>query len=93
MGILTTKLFVVEGELLEINVDAKGGTILVEVLDENGLVIPGYSSGDAISYRDFDGLRVRPQWKENKDLSSLRKRAIRLKFYLQGATLYAFHLK
>ncbi len=90
---LITKPFKLEGSHLELNVDAKAGGIGVEVLDEAGNPLPAFSKNQMEPLKAIDGLRLRPRWKDQADLASLRGRSVRLKFYLDRARLYAFQLK
>jgi len=82
-GAIITRPFKLEGDRLEVNVDAKNGRIQIELLDENGKVI---SDGKAKRYKGVDALRLDPKLK----LSKLKGKTVRLKFTLQNATVYAF---
>jgi hypothetical protein len=92
-GVVVTKPFKCEGDMLEVNVDAKDGSVRVELLDENGKAIPGFSGAAAKQYKGADELRLTPQWKSGGVLSSLKGKTIKLKFTLQNARLYAFDFK
>jgi len=92
LGTITTKPFKLEGDTLQVNVDAKGGRFYAEVLDADGKTVPGFAAGQAKVYNDVDELRLKPQWKSNKDLSALKGKTVRLKFYLRDAKLYAFQI-
>ena len=93
-GVLVTKPFRLDGNCLEMNVDAKAneGKFRVEVLDESGNAIPGYSGRDAPSFQNVDSLRFRPRWKGTADLSALQGKTIRLRFRLRRSRLYAFQI-
>lgn len=92
-GVLLTKPLKLEGGKLEVNVDARKGMVLVEVLDERGRPIPGFSQIQAEVCRDVDELRLQPQWQGHPDLATLKGRVVRLKFRLQNAKLYAFQVR
>ena len=92
LGTITTKPFKLEGDLLQVNVDAKGGRFYMEVLDGEGNVIPGFTAGEAQVYDGIDQLRLRPRWKKNLDLKTLKNSTVRLKFYLHNARLYSFQV-
>jgi len=81
-GTLTTVPLRFNDPGLFINADAKNGQIRVEVLDEAGAAIEGLASGETLTK---DAIR----WRAS-DLSKLRGRAVRLKFYLRNASLYSF---
>ena len=92
-GTVVTKPFKLEGDTLQVNVDAGGGRLQVEILDENGKSIPGFSGTDAPTYESTDKLRLEPQWKDDADLSSLAGKAVRLRFHLKNAKLYSFQIR
>ena len=91
-GTLVTKPFKLEGSRLQINVDAEKGWIKVELLEESGKKISGYSAKAAKRYRNLDKLRFSPQWQSSGDLSQLKGRTVKLRFSLQNAKLYSFKL-
>ena len=91
-GTLTTKPFVLAGGKLQINVDASGGTVAMEVLSPSGEPIPGFSRSEAVVVRDVDQLRLHPRWNRRSDLTSQVGKPVRLKFYLKNARLYAFQV-
>ena len=92
LGTITTKPFKLEGDMLHVNVDAKGGRFYMEVLDVDRNVIPGFTAGEAQVYDGVDQLRLRPRWEKNLDLATLKNSTVRLKFYLYNARLYSFHV-
>ncbi len=89
-GAVVTKPFKLEGDSLAVNVDAKAGWVQIELLDETGKEIPGFSGKAAKQYKGADELRLTPQWKSGGDLSSLKGKTVKLKFTLQNAKLYSF---
>jgi len=89
-GYVTTKPFKLQGDRLEVNIDAEGGEFRVEVLDEKGNPIEGYAAEQAKLYKDIDQLRLSPKWKGGK---GLKGKVVRLKFHLRNAKLYAFQIK
>jgi hypothetical protein len=74
---------------LEINGDATGGKIAVEVLDAEGVVQPGFST-EACDAIGGDSLSHQVRWK-GRDLSGVR-RPFRLRFVIRNAKLYAFKI-
>ena len=68
------------------------GSLRVELLDAAGNSIPGhdfsYSSASPIGPGDYIG--ALEQWK-NENLSALSGQQVKLKFYLDDATVYSFH--
>ncbi len=87
-AVVETKSFTLEGESLQVNVDAGEGEIRVDVLDAAGVPLDGYSGEDAATFRNIDELRLSPRW--SKSLAILKGQPIRLRFHLRRADLYAF---
>ncbi len=87
-GTIVTKPFKLEGDKLQVNV--KGGEVLVEVLDRKGKALRGFAAKDATRYRRVDDLRLKPTWKGS--LSKLKGKVIRLRFNLRNAKLYSFQI-
>jgi hypothetical protein len=88
-GRLITKLVTFTGNELQINANAKCGQIAVEVLDEQGQTMDGYSQQDCLPFSE-DSVRGRVAWKSGKSLSTLQDKPIRLVFHMKMARLYAF---
>ena len=92
-GEMMTKPFVVEGAFLALNYSTSAaGGIRVEVQTAAGEPIPGYTLeecpvivGDAIER----GVR----WATRDDLTSLRGQAVRLRFVLKDADLFALSIQ
>ncbi len=91
-GTVVTKPFTLEGDKLLVNVDASAGDVSIEILDEAGQPIPGYSGSDAFSGKRIDELRWQPRWKGHADLSGLKSQTVRLKFTLRNTRLYSFQM-
>ena len=92
-GQVTTRPFKLEGVTLEVNVDASGGSVHVEILDATGGPVAGFSGEQAVRYTGVDELRLVTQWENHRDLSTLMGKTIRLRFHLNNAKLYAFQLQ
>ena len=88
-GTLTTCKLRFKGRYLFLNVDAEDGELRVEVLDDEGQVVPGYSKADCQPVR-ADKTLVRVQWRGAEDLASLAGRPVRLRFHLRNGRLYSF---
>jgi hypothetical protein len=76
-GIIITKPFTLDGDTLEVNVDAKSGWVKVELLDAAGDVISGKRT------THVDELRLTPKLKFQKH----KRKTVKLKFTLQNAKL------
>jgi hypothetical protein len=88
-GIMLTKPFKFRGSYLTINFSTSAiGSILIEVDDEYGNPIPGYTADDAIELVGNSTQRA-VMWKRGACVVPLQGRTIRLRFYMQDADLYA----
>lgn len=92
-GLVTTRPFRLEGKRLELNLDARGGTARVAVLDAAGQPIPGFEPAAATRRQGVDSLRFQPTWKNHADLSALQGQTVRLQIHLDRARLYAFQVQ
>lgn len=92
-GVLETRpLYLGEGDLT-VNADASCGELRVELCGFDGKVIEGFSRSDCEPLR-ADALRHRMRWRggglsEAVAQRHVAQRAIRLRFYLHQASLYA----
>jgi len=89
MGTIITKPFILQGDSLEVNVDARSGWVRIELLDEADRIIPGCT----VKYENIDELHLAPKWKTGSDLSDVIGKTVKLRFTLQNANLYAFGFK
>lgn len=82
----------VEGNYFFVNADVngKGAQLKVELLDADGNPIPGFTKRDCIVMCGVNKTKIQVAWKGKKDLSELKGRTIRAKFYLTRGDLYAF---
>lgn len=87
-GHLTTEKITFDGRYLFINADVKG-ELAVEVLDEKGNPVKGYTKNDCQIFKG-DKTKSLITWKENEDISSLAGQNVYLRFYLNDGDLYAF---
>ena len=88
-GTLTTRSLVLLGDELEVNANAEGGTIRVEVLGPGGKVIEGFGRMDCKPLTG-DSVRHVLEWNGNRDCHPIQGRPIRLRFHLERAELYSF---
>jgi hypothetical protein len=75
---------------LQVNADAEGGHLTVEVLDVEGNVQPGLSASQGVPI-ESDRLRHEIGWKD-ADLARA-KRPLRLRFRLESAKLFSFRFQ
>lgn len=93
-GALVTKEFTVTGDYLFVNATAceKKAFLSVELLDENSLPIQGFTRKDCLAMTKTDSTKFLIAWKKHSDVSVLKGKRIRIKFYLKDADLYSFWL-
>ena len=88
-GYLLTKAIRLEGPRLFLNLDAPRGVARVEVLDEAGRPVPGFTDDGAVEMTG-DRSRMPVLWNTGDDVSTLAGRSVRLRIRLRQAKLYAF---
>ena len=91
-GTLTTEPISFDGKYMFVNSDvsSKKSELVVEVLDVDGNPIKGFTKADCVALKKIDSTKAMVTWKNNKDLSSLDNKPVRLKFYLKDGDLYSF---
>ncbi len=88
-GGLTTRPVCFEGKHLFVNLDADQGRLQVEILDENNRPIEPFTRSGCIAL-SADGTLLAVQWKGADDLSALRGKPVRFRFWLRNGSLYSF---
>lgn len=88
-GTLVTRLVTFNGKFLFVNTDSPDGELRVEILDEDNSVIAPFSA-DNCNPVSLDSTIQQVNWKNLKDLSSLKGKIIRFRFYLKNGHLYSF---
>ena len=89
-GEFTTPAVVFDGTRLELNLDGSaGGWAKVEILDEQGQAIPGYSIHEADKIAG-NSVAETVTWSGKGDVAKLKGRPIKLRFVMRDAKLYAF---
>ncbi len=89
-GEAVTRPFTFTGQHLEINYSSSAaGSIRIEVQDQKGNPIPGFTLQESL---EIIGNEVKRQvcWKKNVDVSELAAKPIRLRFVIRDADLYSF---
>jgi len=88
-GSLTTPPITFTGKHLVLNIDCSAlGTARVEILNSDGLPIPGYTAADC---EEIFGNHVNLAARfAGGDLSALAGKPVRLRFIMRAAKLYAF---
>ncbi|MCF7709115.1 MAG: hypothetical protein K9N52_09485 [Verrucomicrobia bacterium] len=87
-GIVTTKPLSNTKGQLHINYDARDGGLLVEVLDTQGNVIPGYERSNCHKLTE-NSINQIVTWNDKNSLPT-NKNPIRLRLILQNASVYSF---
>lgn len=92
-GELLTKPFTFEGDTLKLDFSTSAaGEIKVEIQDENGEVISGFSYDDCQIIIGNE-INKSVSWGKDKKLSSLVGKSIRLRFVMKDADLYSMKFK
>jgi hypothetical protein len=74
------------------NVKDGEGEVRVELQDEHGKTIPGYSSEECNPIKGHLADRA-VSWAGGKDLSALDGRSVRFKFVLRNAKLFSYSVE
>lgn len=89
-GEMTTKPFIFDGGTLELNYSTSAaGEILVELLDENGNKLPGFSKEECQPIIGNEISRT-VYWNKSNDLTKLAGKPIKMRIYLKDADIYSF---
>jgi len=92
-GELTTKPLIFDGRELELNYSTSAvGSIRIELQDESGRPIEGWSLDDSAEIFGDHIERV-ARWEGGADLSAVAGQPVRLRFMLADADLYSFRFR
>jgi hypothetical protein len=87
-GSLLSRPLVFSGRRLEINADAGGGSMAVEIVGSDGQPLPGFTSSDCDAIRTDSVCHV-ATWRGRSDLTFVAGYEVRLRLQMQNAKLYA----
>jgi hypothetical protein len=88
-GTLTTRPVRFSGKHLFVNAAPGRGELRVEVLDETGKSLPGFTSDDFAPVTG-DNVRMPVSLRDGRTLESLADRPVRLRFTLSAGSLWSF---
>jgi len=92
-GEFTTRPFTFSGKRLFLNYSSSAaGSVQVELQDESGNPLPGFSLAEN-EYLFGDELDAVVKWKSGRDISSLAGKPVRLRFVMNDADLFAFRFR
>ena len=92
-GELLTRPITFTGKTLRLNfATSAAGSLRVELQDEHGKPLPGFSLDDCEELFG-DTLDRSVHWKTKADLSALIGRPVRVRFELRDADLYSFQFR
>ena len=92
-GEATTKPFVFSGNQLEINFSTSAaGSIRIELQDENGKPLPGFTLEECPEIYG-DKIERTVEWNSNADLGKLAGKPVRMRIVLKDADLYSFRFR
>ena len=80
-----------ERGILTLNAGATGGSVRIELIDETGKTIPGYSAEECLPM-NCDGVDHIIRWKNQRSLYPVIGKPLRMRFYLENATIYGFQV-
>lgn len=89
-GSVTTEPFVLRGQSLHVNAKVSGA-LKVELLDEGGNPISGYSADKCFAVAD--GVDSTVEWQSGSDLSALQGQTVALRFVSTNTELYSFTIE
>jgi hypothetical protein len=82
----------IEGSQLILNVNAEQGTVRVAILNEAGKPMDGFSLNDCDPIQ-VDDVEHRVTWQKRANIPADSTTAIKLKFELHDAKIYAMQFK
>ena len=88
-GWVSTRPLTLGGDTLSMNVVSDYGEARVEVLDEAGKPVAGFTEADCIPV-SADSLDARIEWAGGRSVSELGDTTVKLKFRLKNARLYSY---
>jgi len=91
-GEVVTKPVRFAGEELLVNVQATGGELRAELLDEDDRPIPGYRLGDSLPLAG-DGIALKVRWCNRQPVATIAGKAVRVRFVLKNAALYSYQFR
>jgi hypothetical protein len=93
VGELHTRVLRFSGRELAINYSTSaGGSVRVEIQNAAGMPIPGYSLAESVASVG-DAISQIVRWQNGSDLSALAGHAVRLRFVLQEADIFAMRFR
>jgi hypothetical protein len=88
-GEFTTRPLIFSGDKLVLNyATSAAGSIAVEIQDESGKPLPGYTIADTKPLYG-DELEAAISWKSKKDVSDVAGKPVRLHFAMSDADIYS----
>ncbi len=88
-GSFRTPLMELEAAELTLNLEASAGEVTVQILDQNGKPLRGFTRKDCPPVSG-DSLAAPVRWK--KSLATLNGKPLRMEFFLKNARLFSFDL-
>lgn len=85
---LITEKIVFDGTYFFVNAEAD--KLLVELLDEAGNPLKGFTKDDCVVMNKLNSTKQQVTWRGEADLKKLFSKVIRVKFYMTGGDLYSF---
>jgi len=90
-GYLQTKVFVLRGADLTLNVNAPYGSVKVQISNRTGKPFPGFSFEDCVEWRG-DDFAYRPEWNDNRNVDELVGEEVRFEIKMKEGILYSIRV-
>lgn len=91
-SIIETKPFVMTGDSLFINADARDGEIQVELLTPEGSPVSGFERSQSSPIRE-NGFTIPLRWTSGLSTANLFEKKIKIKFYLKQAEIFTITIR
>lgn len=88
-GEITTSTLTFSGSYFFVNANLENGDMKVEIINEDGSIIPGFSKNDCKSIAG-NSVKKRVEWSNSSTLESLKNKKVRFKFYITNGEIFSF---
>lgn len=90
-GTLTTPPLRFQMGKFYVNVDAAGGELAVDVIDQHGKPLPDFARSNCRQL-SVNSTMAQVRWDNAEDLNRLKAQPVRLRFHLRKGSLYGFQI-
>ena len=90
-GSFTTRLLLINGEKLNLNIQAPQGEVLLQISDPSGKPFEGFTFNDFIPIKG-DDIDLIPEWKNKRTLKDLIQKVVRFDVKLFNSRIYSIRV-